>query len=130
MKHLAIKVVVNAIALWVAVVAVSGITLQTSSGSWAAKVGSLLVLAAVFGIVNALLKPLLKLVSLPLIVLTLGLFTFVVNAVLLQLTSWVAQAVGLAFHIDHFFWDAIVGALVITIVGMIANLLLPDEDEV
>ena len=75
---------------------------------------------------NALVKPIVTLFSLPFIVLTLGLFTLVVNALMLQLTSWLAGALNLDFHIDAFFWDAIFGALIITFVSLLLNILLPD----
>ena len=63
------------------------------------------------------------------IILTLGLFTFIVNAFMLQLTEWIAKPLGLSFTIDHFFWDAVLGALVVTIVSMVLNWVLPDDDD-
>jgi putative membrane protein len=66
---------------------------------------------------------------LPFIILTLGLFTLVVNALMLQLTSWFAEQLGLAFHVQEFFWDAVLGSIVITFVSMILNLVLPDGEK-
>ena len=90
---------------------------------------TILVVAVIFGLVNAFVKPIAKLFSLPLIILTLGLFTLVVNALMLQLTSWLAGALNLDFHVDSFFWDAIFGALVITFVSLLLNMLIPSGRE-
>ena len=86
----------------------------------------MVVVALIFGIVNAFIKPILKLISLPLIILTLGLFVFIVNALMLQLTSWLAGKFDLAFNVEHFFWDAIFGALIITFVSMLLSFIKTD----
>jgi len=83
----------------------------------------------VFGIINAVVKPIAKLLSFPFIILTLGLFTFIVNAFMLQLTEWLAGPLGLSFTIAHFFWDAVLGALIITIVSMVLGWVIPDHDD-
>ena len=85
------------------------------------------VIALVFGAVNALIKPILKTLATPLIWLTLGLFTLVVNAGMLALTSWFSGVLGLAFHVDHFWWDAVWGALIVTIVSMVLGAFVPDR---
>jgi putative membrane protein len=72
-------------------------------------------------------RPIAKIVSLPFIILTLGLFVFIVNALMLQQTSWVAGKFSLAFHVDQFFWDAVLGALVITFVSMILGFFNPRD---
>jgi putative membrane protein len=82
----------------------------------------------IFGLVNAVIKPVVRLFSLPLYVLTLGLFAFVVNAFMLQITSWISSATALTFHVEDFFWSAILGAVVVTFVSMVLNLVLPDGD--
>ena len=74
------------------------------------------------------IKPIVKLFSLPFIVLTLGLFTFIVNAFMLQITEWICDWLDLAFTIDEFFWDAVLAAIVITFVSWVLNLVLPDDD--
>jgi len=84
--------------------------------------------AVIFGGLNALIKPILTILSLPVIILTLGLFTLIVNAAMLELTSWFAGQFNLAFHVDSFFWDAVIGSIIITIVSMILNLVVPDGD--
>ena len=82
--------------------------------------------AAVFGVVNAVVRPLAQLLSLPFIVLTLGLFLVVVNALMLLLTSWLAGVLGLDFRVDDFWWDAVLGAVIVSAVSMVVGMLLPD----
>lgn len=129
MVNLAVKIAVNAVALWVAAVFVDGITLADDNTTFASKFTTVLLVAVVFGIVNAVVKPIAKLLSFPAIILTLGLFTFIVNALMLQITEWVSGPLGLSFDIAHFFWDAVVGALIVTVVSMVLNFVIPDEDE-
>jgi len=128
MKTLAIKVLTNGVALWVAAYLVLGIHLGSSSASTSSQLVTILWVAVIFGLLNALIKPVMTFLSLPIIVLTLGLFALVVNAAMLQLTSWFAGQFDLAFHVEHFFWDAIIGSVIITVVSMILNLVLPDGD--
>ncbi len=122
-----VKIVINGLALWLAAVIVPGIHIG-EQGDTSHTVATVLVVAIIFGIVNAILKPILTVLSLPFIVVTLGLFLLVVNALMLQLTSWVSRQLSLSFHVDHFFWDAIIGALIITVVASILNAAVPDRD--
>jgi putative membrane protein len=122
-----IKVAVNAVALWVAAWLVSGISF--GEGKFGSKFATVLLVALVFGLVNAVVKPIAKLLSFPFIILTLGLFTFIVNAFMLQITEWIAKPLGLAFTIDQFFWDAVIGAVIITIVSWLLSVVLPDGDD-
>ena len=122
-----IKVAVNAVALWVAAWLVPGITF--GEGKFGSKFATVVLVAIVFGVINAVVKPIAKLLSFPVIILTLGLFTFIVNAFMLQLTEWVADPLGLSFTIAHFFWDAVLGALIITIVSMVLGWVIPDHDD-
>jgi putative membrane protein len=128
-KNFLIRVVVNGIALWIAALLLDGIDLAEGEGEWTTKLTTIVLVALVFGVINALIKPIVKLLSLPFIILTLGLFTFVVNAFMLQITEWVSDAVGLSFRIDEFFWDAILGAVVITFVSWVLNVVLPEDDD-
>lgn len=112
-----IRTLINAVALWVAATFVNGISYDRSS-----LVGLLLV-ALVFGVLNALIRPILALVTCPLQILTLGLFTLVLNAIMLLLTSAVAGALGLAFHVDGFI-AAFVGAIVVSIVSIVLSLVI------
>jgi putative membrane protein len=89
---------------------------------------ALAVMALIFGLVNALIRPILKLLTCPLIILTLGLFTLVINALMLMLASWLGRQLGLGFYVAGF-WPALLGALVISVVSFGLNLLIGDEDE-
>jgi putative membrane protein len=119
-----IRLLVNGFALWVATQIVDGVTI--SSDSTSSEILTLLVVALIFGLVNAFIKPVVQLLSLPLLVLTLGLFTLIVNALMFWLTSGIADVLDLPFHVDGFFWEAVLGALVVSFVSWILNLLLPD----
>lgn len=125
LKAIVIRTLVNALALWIAAWIVPGIEFGQNK-EWTSVVGTVVVVALVFGLINALVKPIVHLFSLPLIWLTLGLFTVVVNALMLMLTSWIADSAGLAFHVDGFFWSAVLGAIVISVVSMILNVVVPD----
>ena len=122
--NFALQTVINAVALWVAAWAIPGITFgegRTGNILW-----TVLLVALIFGIVNAFIKPVAKILSMPFIILTLGLFVFIVNALMLALTSWLCDKLGLAFHVEHFFWDAVLGALVVTFVSMILSFIRAD----
>ncbi|MBD9703858.1 phage holin family protein [Streptomyces caniscabiei] len=125
MMNFLVKTIANAGALAIAVWLVDKITL-TGAGT-GKKVGTLLLVALVFGLVNAVVKPLVRLLTLPLFILTLGLFTLVVNALMLLLTSWLADVLDLSFHVEGF-WTAVLGALIISIVSWALSLVLPDGD--
>lgn len=128
MKNFLIKVVVNALAIWVATLVVPGITATGPGTDLANQVLTFLVIGLIFGLVNAVVKPVVALLALPLYILTLGLFSFIVNALMLELTSWISQATPLTFTVDDFFWSAVLGAVVVTFVSMVLNLILPDRD--
>ncbi|MDT9695601.1 phage holin family protein [Streptomyces sp. P17] len=125
MKNFVVKTIANAGALAVAVWLLDKITL--TGGSTGKKVGTLLLVALIFGLVNFLVKPVVKLLSLPLLILTLGLFTLIVNALMLLLTSWLADTLDLSFHVEGF-WTAVLGGLIISIVSWALNVVLPDGD--
>jgi putative membrane protein len=118
MLALLVRLLVNAAALWVAVRLVPGI-------SFAGDEVRLLLVALVFGVVNAVVRPVLMLLTLPVLILTLGLFTFVLNALMLWLTSALSGALGLGFHVAGF-WPAFFGALVVTIVSAVLSLFVRD----
>jgi len=89
------------------------------------QLATLLVVAAIFGVVNAFVRPVVAILSIPFYILTLGLFFLVVNALMLMLTSWLADLVGVPFEVDGF-WTAVFGGLVISIVSALIGLLLPE----
>jgi putative membrane protein len=118
-----IWVIVNALALAAATYVLPGITLTAAKSEDRAV--SLLLVAIVFGVVNAVVRPVVKFVSFPFIILTLGLLVFVINALMLLLTSWVSGQAGLGFHVDGF-WTAVLGGLVVMVATWILEVLLPD----
>ncbi|RAJ37565.1 putative membrane protein [Kitasatospora sp. SolWspMP-SS2h] len=124
MKTFVIKTLINAVAIWVAAWIVTGITL--SGDDWQHKTLTVVAVALVFGVINFLIKPLVKLFSLPLFFLTLGLITFVINALMLWLTSWASDKLSLDFHVEGF-WSALLGALIISLVSWGLSLALNDD---
>ena len=129
MKRFLIRVGINAVALWVATLLVSGVSLAEGNQAWTAKVVTVVLVALVFGIVNAVIRPIVKLLSFPAMVLTLGLFTFIVNAFMLEITKWISKPLGLSFTIDRFFWSAVFAAVVITVVSWVLSVVLPDGED-
>ena len=108
-----IGILVNAAALWVAVQIVPG--LDFSGEIW-----KLLVVAIIFGLINAFIKPILVIFSLPITVMTLGLFLLVINALLLMLTGWISGQLDLGFTVADF-WAALLGSIVISLAGMVLS---------
>jgi putative membrane protein len=119
-----VRVAVVAVSLWVATLIVPGI--DTSTGTTGAQVGTLVGVALIFGIVNAVLKPLIKVVGGCLYVITLGLIGLVVNALLFLLVGVLADAVGLPFAVSGF-WAAFFGAIVVAVVAAVLHLVIPDR---
>ncbi|RST05016.1 phage holin family protein [Streptomyces sp. WAC05374] len=123
MMNFLVKTIANAAALAVAIWLLADITL--TGDSTGKKALTLVLVALVFGVVNTLVKPVVKLLTLPLFILTLGLFTLIVNALMLLLTSWLADTLGLNFHVEGF-WTAVLGGLIISVVSWAMNVVLPD----
>jgi putative membrane protein len=123
--HLLIRLVATAAALGLAAALVPGIDLPTHSVP--GKVGTLVVVALIFGVVNAVLKPIVKTIGCLFYVLTLGLLALVVNGLLLWLTSAVAGGLDLPFHIDGFF-PAFWGALIVSVVGWLLGVLVREQE--
>lgn len=122
-----VRVLINALALWVAAWLLPGIEVGSEAATEVATndtVGSVLsylFVGLVFGVVNALVRPVVSLLSLPLTILTLGLFTIVINAGMLMLTSWLTSFTPIDFDVDDFFWTAILGAIIISLVSLVAG---------
>ena len=116
-----IRLLISAAALWVATQIVSGVHYE---GDWI----KIFAVALVFGVVNALARPLLVLLSCPMLILTLGLFTLVINACVLWLTSALSGSLNLGFHVDGF-WAAFLGGLVVSIVSFALSVLMPDTEK-
>lgn len=119
-----IRVAVVAVALWVAERVVIGVDLKP--GTTGAQVGTLVGVALIFGLVNAVLKPLIKVVGCPFYVLTLGLVGLVVNALLFWLVGAIAGGFGLLFVVDGF-WAAFLGAIIVSVVSFVLHVLIPDR---
>jgi putative membrane protein len=119
-----IRLAVSAVALWISTLILSGITLNTDS--FLKKVGTLLLVAVIFGVVNAIIRPIVKTVGCAFYLLTLGLLALVVNGALFLLTSWIAGQLSLPFHVDKFFPTAILGALIVGVVSWVLNAIIPD----
>jgi putative membrane protein len=119
MTKFIVRWTINAVALFAAVYIVGGIHLQ---GAWT----SIIWLALIFGLINAFLRPLLKLLTCPLIFLTLGLFTLLINTFLFWLTGQAGKLFDIGFTVDGF-WPAFLGGLVVTVVSVVMSLILKDE---
>jgi putative membrane protein len=119
MTKFVIRWAINAVALYAAVWIVPGIELR---GDWT----GIIWLALISGLLNALVRPVLKFLTCPLIILTLGLFTIVINTGLLMLTSRIGQSLGIGLTVDGF-WTAVLGSLVISVVSIIMSLIFRDE---
>lgn len=122
--RLILRLLANAAALAVATFLLSGIglTAPTTEG----KVVTLLVVALIFGVVNAVVKPVFTFVTAPLVLLSLGLFLLVINALMLLLTSWVSTRVDLGWSVDGFL-TAVFGALIVSVVSFFLNTFVPDR---
>jgi putative membrane protein len=128
-KKIAVKIGINALALWAAAYLVHGVHILADPGAPDAtkqKVITVLLVAVVFALVNTFVKPLVKLLTFPLFLMTLGLITFVINALMLLLTSKICENYHVRFHVDGF-TSALLGSLVITVVSMALHALLPDD---
>lgn len=118
--------IANALAVGAAVWLFDGISLQGAETD-NEKIVSLVVVGAIFGVVTSVVRPIVNVLSLPLIVLTLGFFLLVTNALMLLLTNEIAETFTLNFHVDGF-WTAFWGAVVISIAGVIVDSVLPQID--
>jgi putative membrane protein len=116
---------VNALALGAATWLFDGITLSGDTDS--DKVLTLVIVGAIFGAITSFVRPVVRLLSLPLIVLTLGLMLFVINALMLLLTSAIADGISLGFHVDGF-WTALWGSVVISIASVILEAIFPHHE--
>ena len=120
-----IKLVITAAAVWVATLLISGI--QLHAHTTAGKIITLIVVALIFGVINAVLKPIAKTLGCLAYAVTFGLISIVVNGLLFWLTSWVAGKLSVPFHITGFV-PAVLGALIVGIVGWVLSLILDRED--
>jgi putative membrane protein len=115
-----IRLLINGLAFYAAVSLLPGITALSSNPV------NYIILALIFGVLNAILKPILTLLTCPFILLTLGLFTLVINTALFYLTGWIGQQFDYGFTVAGF-WTALLGALIVSVVGMIGEMIFRDE---
>ena len=121
-----IRILINALAVWVAGLLLPGIAVIETGGAVTGNPTADLVLAylfigLIFGLVNALIRPVVKLLSLPLTILTLGLFTIIINAGMLMLTSWLSSYTPVELVVDSFFWTGILASIIISLVSLVAG---------
>jgi putative membrane protein len=121
-----IRIVLNAIAVWIATLIVPGVDVTTDSTG--KKILTLVVVAAILGLINATIKPVLQILSLPLTVLTLGIFALVVNGLLFWLVSAISSALGAPFQVDGF-WAGFWGALVVSVVSWLLSIVVKDPGD-
>lgn len=128
-----LRVVVNTCAIWVAAWILPGVAIEGNqvvedqTGTIAATIISYLVVGLIFGLANAFIKPILSFVSAPITCLTLGLFSIIINAVILALTSWLSGFTPFEFTIDSFFPSAIIAAVIVSIVSALLGWLVPER---
>jgi putative membrane protein len=122
MTRLILRWAINAIAIWVAITYVPGI--HEAQTGWVPILG----LALIFGLVNALLRPLIELLTCPLIILTLGLGTLLINTLLFWLTGVIGSQFGIGFTVDGF-WPAFLGALVVTVISVVLTMLVREDKQ-
>ena len=119
-----IRLLISALALWISTLVIDGIEI---SGTAAEQAGTLLIVAVIFGVVNAVLRPIIKVLGCWAYALTLGLIAIVVNGALLLLTSWIAEQLDLPFSVSEFWPTAVLGALLIGVISWLLNLVVPDK---
>ncbi|WP_427116545.1 phage holin family protein [Pseudarthrobacter scleromae] len=128
------RVLINGLALWIASWILPGLEISTSATTDAvAQTGvsqgtdvagtalAYVFIGLIFGLVNAFIRPLVSFLSLPITILTLGLFTIVISAAMLYLTSWISSFTPVHFTIDSFFWTAVFAAIIITLISLVAG---------
>lgn len=122
MGKLILRWAIVAVAVWLAILIVPGI--EASPSDWT----TIAAFALILGLLNAIVRPVLKFLSCPLIVLTLGLFVLVLNGVMFWLAGWLAGVLGLGFTVSDF-WAALLGALVVSVVSAVLNIFVKDDNE-
>jgi putative membrane protein len=123
-----LRAVLTGVALWVVTLIVPGISF-VGADSRLQKVGIIFVVALVFGLVNAIIKPVVQFVAIPLYILTLGLIHVVINALMLWITSWITEhTTHWGLYIDDFWWTAIWAAIVLSIVSWLLSLVVGNAE--
>lgn len=125
-----LRAALTGFALWVVTLVVDGIRFVGGEETWQ-KIGIIFVVAVIFGVVNAFIKPIVQILSIPLYIVTLGLFHVVINAFMLWLTAWITEnTTHWGLQIDHFWWTAIWAAIVLSVVSWLLSLVARDVGRV
>lgn len=119
MLKLLVRVIINAVAIWVATLVVPGLTVTGGILEW-------LILGIIFGLVNAFIRPMVKLLTLPISIVTLGLFSLVINALMLMLVGWLSKALQIEGALFGFI-PALLGSIIISIVSTVLNWFVADD---
>jgi putative membrane protein len=127
MLGIVLRLTCSAVAVWLSTVIIPGISI-TAETTWGT-VGTVVLVALIFGLVNAVIKPIVKVVGCAFYVLTLGLIAIVVNGLLFLLVSWISGKLDIPFHVDNFWPAAVLGALLVSIVTWVLGLVIKDRDE-
>lgn len=129
MGQFLIRAVFTGLALWIVTLVVPGVDIVGGEDDLLSRIGIIFVVALIFGVVNAIIKPIVQFISIPLYILTLGLIHVVINALMLWITSWITEnTTHWGLFIDDFWWTAIWAAIVLSIVSWLLSLVLPDGD--
>jgi putative membrane protein len=119
-----LRAALTGLALWVVTLVVPGINF-VGGDTTLSRIGIIFVVAVIFGLVNAIIKPIVQIISIPLYILTLGLIHIVINAFMLRLTSWITEhTTHWGLYIDHFWWTAIWAAIVLSLVTWLLSLVV------
>ena len=118
-----LRLIINAFALWLTTLIVSGVSVRPYASGTTAAVLTFLLIALIFGIVNAVIGTIIRIVALPLYILTLGLISLIVNAFLLLIVSWISGAMGFGLFVAGFWWG-VLGALVLGVIAWLLGLLV------
>ncbi|OBA94327.1 hypothetical protein A5662_19520 [Mycobacteriaceae bacterium 1482268.1] len=119
-----LRAALTGLALWIVTLVVSGVDF-VGGDTTLQRVGIILVVAVIFGLVNAIIKPVVQVISIPLYIVTLGLFHIVINALMLWITSWITEhTTHWGLYIDDFWWTAIWAAIVLSIVSWLLSLVV------
>ncbi|MDL9936698.1 phage holin family protein [Gordonia sp. ABSL1-1] len=126
MRAFLIRTACTGFSLWIAALIVPGIDFVGGDNNWE-KLGIVIVVAVIFGLVNAIIKPIVQLISIPFYILTLGLIHIVINAFMLEITAWITRnTTHWGLEVDEFWWSAIFGAIVVSVVGWGLALLMKE----
>lgn len=123
---LIIRIAVNSLAIWLTTLILPGLEIIHQTDETWKHVGVVLITGAIFTVLNAAVKPIIMFFSLPFLILTFGLFAFVVNALMLLLTSWISTQIGWGLAVENFGW-ALLGSIIISIIALILNAVTPSK---